>query len=163
MASTALTRVVATFGFVGLLRPAPGTWGSLAAIVLAVPMVSFGGAGALVMGAVTAFALGLWATEAEVGPGDHDPSFIVIDEVAGQWIAALPLAALTPQVILQDVRVIGWFGVSFLLFRLFDIWKPWPVSWADRRSDALGVMLDDVLAGAMAAAVLAVLIFAVGP
>ena len=106
------------------------------------------------MATLTAFALGLWATAEETrGSGDHDPTEIVIDEVVGQWIALFPvifgatrmgadLLALYP----------GWIA-AFLLFRLFDIWKPWPVGWADRRGDALGVMLDDVLAGIMAALV----------
>ena len=72
-----------------------------------------------------------------------DPSFVVIDEVAGQWIALLP-AGLDPVL----------FVAGFLAFRLFDIWKPWPVSWADRDvPGALGVMLDDLIAGAYAAAV----------
>ncbi|PIW31259.1 MAG: phosphatidylglycerophosphatase A, partial [Rhodospirillales bacterium CG15_BIG_FIL_POST_REV_8_21_14_020_66_15] len=71
-----------------------------------------------------------------------DPSFVVIDEVAGQWLALLPAG---PDPVL--------FAAGFLAFRLFDIWKPWPASWADRRvGGAWGVMLDDLIAGGYAAA-----------
>ncbi len=72
---------------------------------------------------------------------DEDPQWIVIDEVAGQWIT-LAVAALHPL----------WYALSFALFRLFDIVKPWPLSWRDRQvSGALGIMLDDVLAALYAA------------
>ena len=77
------------------------------------------------------------------------PSHIVIDEVVGQWIALMPLSAglwfagAPPQLFPWP----GWV-VGFLLFRLFDIWKPGPVGWADRRKGPTGVMLDDVVAGA---------------
>jgi phosphatidylglycerophosphatase A len=85
------------------------------------------------------------------GSDDHDPSEIVVDELVGQWIALLPLsyAAWSMEI---NVLVMwpGWIA-AFVLFRLFDIWKPWLVGWADRRGDALGVMLDDVIAGVFAA------------
>lgn len=153
-----MTRLIATFGLVGLLRPAPGTWGSLAAVVVGYGLAWAGGFWVFLVATALAFALGLWATEAETrGRADKDPSEIVIDEVAGQWIALLPvvygagmmgvpLLALYP----------GWIS-AFVLFRLFDIWKPWLVGRADRRGDALGVMLDDVLAGIFAACVTVVL------
>lgn len=144
--------LIATFGMVGHLRPAPGTWGSLAALPAAWLLHVLGGPILLAIGAALAFAIGWWATEQETrGQADHDPSEIVIDEAAGQWLAMLPvsigathagaaLSALWP----------GWIA-AFVLFRLFDIWKPGPVGWADRRGDALGVMLDDVIAGLFAA------------
>ena len=104
------------------------------------------------------FALGWWATAAETrGRDDHDPGEIVIDEVVGQWIALWPLslglwhAGVDPAIFPYP----GWIG-AFLMFRLFDILKPWPVSWADRKSTAFGVMFDDVLAGLMAAIVVMV-------
>jgi phosphatidylglycerophosphatase A len=78
-----------------------------------------------------------------------DPGFIVIDEFVGQWLAL----AFAPA---------GWIWLvaGFLLFRLFDVWKPWPVSWADREvGGGLGVMLDDALAGVLAGAVLAGLVW----
>ena len=86
------------------------------------------------------------------------PTHIVIDEVVGQWIALFPLSAglwlagAPPQLFPWP----GWV-FAFVFFRLFDIWKPGPVGWADRRKGPTGVMLDDVLAGAMAAVVVAIL------
>lgn len=128
----------------GFLRPAPGTWGSLAA--LALWWLVLGPLGWPVQLALTvaAFALGCWLTR-QVGRryGVSDDPAIVVDEFVGLWIAlfaappSLPVAA-----------------AGFLLFRAFDIAKPWPVSWADRRPGVLGVMLDDVLAGGLAALVL---------
>jgi len=146
-----IARAIATVGGVGLLRPAPGTWGSVAALPLGWAVMQ---AGPVVF---TLVCLGLgpvawWATrEATRGGGDHDPSEIVIDEVLGQWIALLPLVwgAARAGVPVHALWP-GWIA-ALLLFRLFDIWKPGPVGWADRRSDALGVVLDDAVAGALAA------------
>lgn len=144
--------LIATFGGIGHLRPAPGTWGSLAALPVAWGLHGLGGPLLLGMGVIMSFTLGWWATGLETkGKDDHDPSEIVIDEVAGQWLALLPvsigathagatLTALWP----------GWVA-AFVLFRFFDILKPGPIGWADRRGDALGVMLDDILAGVFAA------------
>ena len=148
-----MSRLVATVFGVGLLRPAPGTWGSAAAVPMAWVLHGLGGFPALVLGTIAVFIAGWWATAAATrGQADHDPSEIVIDEVAGQWVALLPLSGglwftgADPWVFPYP----GWIG-AFLLFRLFDIWKPGPVGWADRKHTPLGVMLDDVIAGAMAA------------
>ena len=150
-----MTRFVATFFYVGLLRPAPGTWGSVAAIPVAWLIHALGGFPALALATLAAFFIGWWATAAETRDTDnHDPSEIVIDEVVGQWIALWPLSAGLWH-IGADKWVFpypGWI-VAFLMFRLFDIWKPGPVGWADRRRDAFGVMFDDVIAGALAALV----------
>ena len=79
-----------------------------------------------------------------------DPGCIVIDEFVGQWLALLPLL-LWPR-----PSAVLWTGVGFALFRAFDVLKPWPVSWADRSvKGGVGVMLDDLLAGALAALLLA--------
>jgi phosphatidylglycerophosphatase A len=147
-----MIRAIVTFGGAGLLRPAPGTWGSLAALPAAWVILTLGGPWALVSLTVAVTALGLWATGQEIAAtGDHDPAHVVIDEVAGQWIALLPVgfgAAMTGALPLDLWP--GWVA-AFLLFRLFDIWKPGPIGWADRRGDALGVMLDDLIAGVFAA------------
>ncbi len=155
-----MTRLIATFFYVGYMRPAPGTWGSLAAVVVALPIIIHGGLFALGLGAVLAFAIGLWATQAETGPDNHDPSEIVIDEVAGQWIALLPVAWFYQIAEGPTAVLLGGSALAFGLFRLFDIWKPGPVGWADRRGDAMGVMLDDVIAGIIAAAIMLVALLA---
>jgi phosphatidylglycerophosphatase A len=146
-----IARLVATLGGAGFLRPAPGTWGTLAALPLAwVAMLG----GPFVYTVLTAALLpvGLWATRARMGEtGDDDPSEVVVDEALGIWIALLPVAwgawaAGAPVIALWP----GWLA-AFVLFRAFDIWKPGPVGWMDRRHDALGVMLDDAVAGVFAA------------
>jgi phosphatidylglycerophosphatase A len=111
-----------------------------------------GGFPFLLLGVIAAFLKGWWATSKMTeGSDDHDPSEIVIDEVVGQWIALLPLSyAAWSNDIPVHVMWPGWTA-AFALFRLFDIWKPWIIGWADRRGDALGVMLDDVIAGVFAA------------
>ncbi len=142
----------------GLIRPAPGTWGSLAALPLGWIVYTIGGPFLLAAAALALIPLGIRAIAADMEEtGAHDPSWIVIDEVAGQWIALLPVAfgawhAGVPVTAL-------WPGIltAFLAFRLFDIWKPGPVGTADARSDATGVMLDDVIAGAFAAVVVVLL------
>ena len=146
-----IARVLATVGCVGLLRPAPGTWGSLAALPLGWGAMQAGPVAFTAACALLAL-LGWWVIAAATrGQVDHDPGEIVIDEVAGQWVALLPLAwgAASAEVPVTALWP-GWIA-AFVLFRVFDIWKPGPVGWADRRADPLGVMLDDVIAGTLAA------------
>ena len=148
-----LDKLIVTVCGAGLMRPAPGTWGSLAEIPLAYALHVAGGFPLLFVATLAAFALGWWATRVYTAGGQNpDPSEVVIDELVGQWIALWPLSAglwhagVAPHIFPYP----GWIG-GFLMFRLFDIWKPGPVGWADRRHGALGVMLDDVFAGLMAA------------
>jgi len=147
-----VSHLIATFFYVGHLRPAPGTWGSAAAIPVAWALHVLGGPWLLGAGVLISFALGWWATSRETkGKDDSDPSEIVIDEVAGQWLAFLPVSIGAAHVGVPLTALYpGWIA-AFVLFRLFDIWKPGPIGWADRRGDSLGVMLDDILAGIMAA------------
>ena len=137
--------ILATWFGCGLMKPAPGTWGTLGALPFGVFMLVFGGWPALLAGVIIISAVGYWAAaKYEELSGTHDSSSIVIDEVAGMWIALLP-AALNP------ISA----ALAFLLFRAFDILKPWPVGWADKKlPGALGVMADDILAGAIAAVLL---------
>ncbi|MGJ8618026.1 MAG: phosphatidylglycerophosphatase A family protein [Sulfitobacter sp.] len=147
-----IAKLIATLLGVGYIRPAPGTWGSLVALPYAWLVHVIGGFPLLIIGVVAAFLKGWWATaKMTEGAEDHDPSEIVVDELVGQWIALLPLsyAAWSMQISILAMWP-GWIA-AFALFRLFDIWKPWIVGWADRRGDALGVMLDDVFAGIFAA------------
>ena len=147
-----MMRLIATFFGVGLLRPAPGTWGSLAALPVAYGILSLGGFWLLLNFTIFAFISGYMATQAVTkGQEDHDPSYVVIDEVVGQWIALFPVAygAMAMGAELSKLWP-GWIA-AFVLFRLFDIWKPWLVGKADARNDAMGVMLDVVFAGVFAA------------
>jgi phosphatidylglycerophosphatase A len=158
-----MTRTISTFFFVGLLPKAPGTWGSLIALPLAYLLHLIGGFGLFFAATVLMFFLGWWATSRETaGKDNHDPSEIVIDEVVGQWITLFPVsAALTCSVFGNVCVPFGLVVLAFGLFRLYDIKKPSLVGTADRMNTALGVMLDDVAAGLMAAAALIGLITAV--
>lgn len=138
--------LVATVGGIGLLPKAPGTWGSLAALPLAWLLHGWAGPPAVALAVAVIFAAGWWASEALArrGVGDHDPGYIVIDEVAGQLVV---LAVVPPDPLL--------YAIGFVLFRLFDILKPAFIGWADRAVEGgLGVMLDDLLAGLCGAAAL---------
>jgi phosphatidylglycerophosphatase A len=129
----------------GRLRPAPGTWGSLAALAPGAALLALGGP-ALVAAAALALAWAGWRAVAALPPEarESDAGWIVVDEAAGQWLALAGLATVS----------LTGLAAAFLLFRAFDIAKPWPVSWADRRKDAAGVMLDDLVAGALAGAII---------
>jgi phosphatidylglycerophosphatase A len=133
----------------GLTPVAQGTFGSLASILpwlwlrhqsLSLNLVVI----------VIGFAIGVWACDIAgrmLGVDDHRS--LVWDEFIGQWIALLP-ALLAP-----------WWAVvaGFALFRLFDVWKPWPIRWLDQHlKGGLGVMVDDVIAGIFAAIVLWVIL-----
>lgn len=146
---------IASFLGVGFAPVAPGTFGSLAALV---PYLGLreGPWWLPWLACALVFALGIWASDVVVKRlGTQDPGVIVIDEVAGQWLA---LGALDAAIALAPQR----FGapslwavllVGFALFRICDIAKPWPASWADRNvHGGFGAMLDDVFAGVWAGA-----------
>lgn len=134
--------LVATGFGTGYLPKAPGTWGSAAAVLLAIPILYLGGVAALAVGVLLATAVGIHATRVYTDlSGEKDPGPVVVDEFAGQWLALLvcPLEPL-------------WLLAGFAAFRLFDILKPPPARQIDRRmTGAVGVMLDDLVAGVYAA------------
>ncbi len=146
-----MDRLVATVFGIGYLRPAPGTWASAVTVALAVLAYECLSPWLVPAGFVVATLLGFWTVPRLLATiSDRDPSWVVIDEVAGQSLAlcftVVPLAR-------HGVSILdAWPGyvMPFLLFRLFDIWKPWLVGRADRRGDATGLMLDDILAGLFA-------------
>ena len=151
-----MNRLIATFGYVGHLRPAPGTWGSAAALPAAWIVHGIGSFWGLVAATIVVFFAGWWATANMTrGQANHDPSEIVIDEVAGQWIALWPLS-FGMWNMGADPWAVPWQAafIAFVLFRFFDITKLGPIGWADRRNDAFGVMMDDVIAGLFAGAAL---------
>jgi phosphatidylglycerophosphatase A len=129
----------------GRLPRAPGTAGSLFGLVAGAILLHFGRI-PLSLGIVLASLAGLWAVP-RTGAATSDPGWIVIDEIAGQMIAMLPLSLVSVRGLL----------LSFLLFRLFDIRKPFPISLADARHDTLGIMADDWLAGVFASVFIVIL------
>jgi phosphatidylglycerophosphatase A len=144
---------VATVCGVGHLRPASGTWASAVAVVLALLAYQTGFALLVPLGALAATGLGFWAVPRFLSsrPGE-DPPEIVIDEVAGQLLALSFTVVPLWRHEVPDLLLAAWPGwvVPFVLFRLFDIWKPWVIGRADRRRDPAGVMLDDLWAGLFA-------------
>ena len=124
----------------GLMPRAPGTWGSVLGVGLWFAGVGYLPLPWLIGLCVVVFALSLVAIRSmQQRYGVMDAPEIVIDEILGVWIALL------------FAPLVWWVALlGFAAFRLFDIWKPWPVSWADRMHTPVGVMLDDVIAGLMA-------------
>ncbi len=139
-------RVIASAGGIGFFPWAPGTAGSAAALLVGAICLHFAGRIVLALAAVAAAAGGIWAIRA--ARAKDDPGWVVIDEVAGQWITLLGLGHPS------------WAGaaVAFALFRLLDITKPGPIGWADRQDSAFGIMADDVIAGVIGAVILWVLL-----
>jgi len=140
--------LIATWFGSGLLPRMPGTWGSLAALPFAWVILTQFGALWLLAASVVVFLAGCWSSAVVLGEDRaRDPGHIVVDEVAGQFLALAPAAA--------DPAM---FAIGFALFRVADIVKPWPANWADRRLDGgLGVMLDDMVAGGYVAVIMAAL------
>ncbi len=136
-----LSRLVAAGFGLGWVPVTPGTAGALAATLVGA-RVPRGWLAAL---AVLATAGGWLVVRRAVPERDADPGWVVVDEIAGQWIALLAA---------PRGSVVG-AAAAFTLFRLFDIVKRGPVGWADRRGGTFGVMADDVIAGALAAGMLA--------
>jgi phosphatidylglycerophosphatase A len=137
---------VGTFFGAGLIKPGPGSWGSAAAALLwfgatwflphtgaALPVATF-------LAAIAALTIGIpAATMVERESGRQDPGHVVIDEVAGQWIALIHARVDLPHLV-----------AAFLLFRIFDIVKPWPARRLEGLPAGWGIMFDDVAAGVYA-------------
>ena len=131
---------LATLGPIGHLRPAPGTIGSVVGVVSGYMIAGYG-AGILAAATLLVTIIGVFAADAYgQTTGRKDAPEVIIDEVAGQWIALiiLPLD-------------LWWFAAAFVLFRFFDITKIGPVGMAEQLSGGVGVMADDIVAGLLAA------------
>ncbi len=121
--------------------------GLLLAVAIAALLHSCFGAGRLVISIliVALLAPAIWASsETERAVGKKDPGIVVIDEVLGQWVTLLGAVALS------------WksLAAGFLLFRIFDIWKPWPVRWLEKLPEGAGIVADDLAAGVYGALIL---------
>lgn len=146
--------VWATAGGLGLIRPAPGTWGSIGAAVVVVPLAiwlpavwlapTFAGL------ALVALVLGFLVVPRAVGHfANEDPGQVVIDELAGVWTCY----ALIPWWLGPAVPVWGVLMAGLVAFRIFDIVKPFPVESLDAWGGTAGIMADDIAAGVLAALV----------
>ena len=143
----ALGRIVATWFGCGLWPWAPGTAGSIVAVAMAWCSHEWLGWRPWAFGVmgVLLLPIGIWAADVESkARGSVDPGQVVVDEVAGQWITLAGASVLNWK---------SWLG-AFLLFRLFDIWKPAPARQLESLHGGLGIMADDAMAGVYGALVL---------
>ncbi len=144
---------IATVFGVGRAPYAPGTAGSLVALPAAWVIAEFCGRGWLLFAAIALLAVGTWACEIYASAkGEADPKECVIDEVVGQWI----VCAFAP-ISLPWYTSMLWYVFAFVLFRVFDILKPWPINWVERKvPGGLGIMADDVVAALIGSVIIAV-------
>jgi phosphatidylglycerophosphatase A len=139
---------IATLGGLGRIRPAPGTLASFLTALAAWGIAATGERVLVLLAGIGAMAIGGWAAEHYARErGVTDPSECVIDEVAGQFLAC----AFAP-------RTLIGYALAFLLFRALDIWKPWPISAAERLHGGLGIVADDAVAGVLSGLVLVALV-----
>ncbi|MBZ5596204.1 MAG: phosphatidylglycerophosphatase A [Acidobacteriia bacterium] len=144
---TKAANLIATWFGCGYAPAGPGTAGSLAALAIAWLLVRYGGWQPLwfVALVLVATAPSIWAADVTARAlNQKDPGVVVVDEVLGQWLA---LAGA------RTLNVKSWLG-AFLLFRLFDIWKPVPVRNLEKLPGGAGIVADDLMAGLYAALVL---------
>ena len=143
--------VVATWFGSGLLPKAPGTWGSLAAVPFAYMISVYTGPYVFIPATIALFLFGIGVSNSiEKSARKKDPGFIVVDEVVGQWIALFPLPFFYKCINHDSFPYffISLIATAFIAFRIFDIWKPWPIRHLEQSiPGGLGIMLDDVIAG----------------
>jgi phosphatidylglycerophosphatase A len=155
-----LNKLISTFFYTGFLRPAPGTWGSIAGMILAFILLNTTDLFTFCLILLFTTLVGFWATKHYIQHNSEksDPSEVVIDEVIGQWIAVLPIGFTLKVTEFSNKELwLVWLW-AFVSFRFFDIIKLGLVGWADNLGGALGVLLDDILAGIAAGLTVIVLI-----
>ncbi|PZC47873.1 MAG: phosphatidylglycerophosphatase A [Chloroflexi bacterium] len=130
--------LIATGGGTGLMPVAPATWASLAAVLLYAVLPIDGGHPVFITMVFGGFLLAVWAAHRSLTPTSHDPKFVVSDEFIGMWAALLWIP-----------KEWAFLVAAFLLFRLFDITKPFYIRRFERLPGGLGVVADDVMAGVL--------------
>jgi phosphatidylglycerophosphatase A len=159
-----MKRLLASCFGLGRLPLAPGTWGSLPVVVIFGLMCQFNLSGPSISIVMAAMALAgsvicvKFAPAAIAATGKNDPGEVVADELAGQAVTFLVIPFFIP-VILTTGQICIITSGGFLLFRLFDIVKPWPIRKLEKLPEGWGVLADDLLAGVYAAIVLLIVIF----
>ncbi len=146
-----LSTFFATLGYSGYFPKAPGTIGSVVALLLAVPILLFGNITIFIIALIALTAIGFWsAHDYSIRMDKKDPKEVVIDELSGMWVTLL---VINPH--------IWWhYLLAFVLFRLFDILKPPPIDILDKKIEGgAGIMVDDLLAGVFAAILFKICIY----
>ena len=146
-----ISKLISTFFYIGLFPKAPGTIASFVTVLFWVLFNSFNIKLYFVIIVLILFSLSFYFVDEYLLDNDNkDPKEVVIDEVVGQWIAVLPLALFPLN---SGSSYALWF-MALIIFRLLDITKPGLIGWADRKNTPISVMLDDLIAGAMTAAII---------
>jgi phosphatidylglycerophosphatase A len=160
------TATLACLGPIGHLPKAPGTWGTLVAIPFAVVLFMWAGLWGTVIFSIASILFSVWCcSAAENVLGKRDPGCVVLDEFVAVPVCYIGVALVYPQIHLQlttssrvlSYQEIGLHLAVFILFRIFDIWKPWPVGPSQKWPRGWGVVMDDVLAAVYVNLILCVL------
>lgn len=156
--ATAWEKVIYWLGLglgTGLPKKAPGTWGTVGGLMIALPMLLLGFWGFLAVTVIGCLVGSYVCGKTSNLMGVHDDPHIVFDEWVGMWISLLPSVFLMDYQALQTfspINLLIYVIIPFVLFRFFDIIKPPPIKWVDKNvSGGFGILIDDVLAGVMAA------------
>ena len=153
MKNLSLIKTLASFFYVGYLPVAPGTWASLLAMLIWV-LLPVQSAVIRTIIVSSAFLVGIYVSNlSELRSGISDPSYVVIDEVAGMWLVLL----LLPRI--EYPQSLIWALIAFAVFRIFDITKVFPINKLENMSCGFGIMMDDIAAGLFTAVLLNLLIW----
>ena len=144
---------LSTLYFVGKISPIPGTLGSLIGMVVGIFLLYYSSLLIFLSILILLFIISYFSISSyTIDPksSGHDPAEVIIDEFLGQLISMIPIFTLA-----QGIKSLLVYGlISFILFRFFDIFKPWPISYFDNMKNPLGVILDDIAAGIISALIL---------
>ena len=145
-----MNKIFVSVLYIGFLPIAPGTFGSLFGVILGITIQTIGGFPLLIVSILSLFVIGWNSANNYIKKNtiDLDPPEIVIDAVVGQLMSYLPISLFIWFFNQESFHstFLDWF-IAFILFRVFDILKPWPINWADKIDSGLGIMLDDLIAG----------------
>ena len=135
------------------MSPIPGTLGSLIGMIVGIFLLYYSSLSIFLSFLILLFIISYVSVSLYTGDpkrSGHDPAEVIIDEFLGQLISMIPIFTLA-----QGLKSLLIYGlISFILFRFFDIVKPWPISYFDNMKNPLGVILDDILAGTISALIL---------
>ena len=145
-----MNKFIVSVFYIGFLPFAPGTFGSFFGVIIGFLAQQIGSFPFFIFVTVVLFFVGWKASSSYISQTENidDPQEIVIDEVVGQLVSYFPVSFYSWWLSTESLNLnFSFWLTAFVIFRIFDILKPWPINWADRLNSSLGVMLDDLLAG----------------